>query len=368
MEKPPRPVVRPGFAIAAALTLLLTAGWLGYSRISDDADILLADLLPGDMALPAWWPVWPLDVDDKTENPIAGAPGSLIVPTGVSSGAGTDIDSDKPPTDVPGERVSEGDVDARDGAAATGDTAATEDAAAKDAAASDALPRIDQARFEPGAVAETIDRLSMPEPDALRLLLQRWDLKPDELPSSDPCGAVVALGLQCERGQGGLDAVGRSDRPALLQVKGADGPPRFVVLGALDESFGTLDLSSGSELAPIEGLKSILTGDYILLWRLPPDRSVLINTGSVGETVVWLRRLLAEVPASGLPASDSGYYDTDLAAAVRAFQASRGLVVDGIVGPQTLIQLENAVDRAGIPRLNRSSDMSEPARTESAES
>jgi general secretion pathway protein A len=370
MEKPPRPVVRPGFAIAAALTLLLTAGWLGYSRISDDADILLADLLPGDMALPAWWPVGPGDFNDKTENPITGTPGSLIVPTGVSAGAGTDvdIDSDKPPTDASGERVSEGDVDAQDGGAATGDTASTEDAAAKDAAASDALPRIDQARFEPGAVAETIDRLSMPEPDALRFLLQRWDLKPDELPSSDPCGAVVAMGLQCERGRGGLDAVGRSDRPALLQVKSADGPPRFVVLGALDESFATLDLSSGSELVPIDGLESILTGDYILLWRLPPDGSALINAGTVGETVVWLRRLLAEVPASGLPASDSGYYDNDLAAAVRAFQASRGLAVDGIVGPQTLIQLENAVDRAGIPRLNRSSDMSEQASTESAES
>jgi general secretion pathway protein A len=367
MEKPPRPVVRPGFAIAAALTLLLTAGWLGYSRISDDADILLADLLPGEMALPAWWPVWPLDFNEKSEHPIAGAHGSLIVPTGVSSGADTEgeIDSDKPPPDASGERVSEGDVD---GAAATGETASTEDAAAKDAAASDALPRIDQARFEPGAVAETIDRLSMPEPDALRLLLQRWDIKADDLPSSDPCGAVVALGLQCERGQGGLDAVGRSDRPALLRVESADGPPRFVVLGALDESFGTLDLSTGSELAPIEGLRSILTGDYILLWRLPPDGSALINAGTVGETVLWLRRLLAQVPASGLPASDSGYYDTDLAAAVRAFQASRGLAVDGIVGPQTLIQLENAVDRAGTLRLNRSSDMSEPVRTESAES
>jgi general secretion pathway protein A len=67
--------------------------------------------------------------------------------------------------------------------------------------------------------------------------------------------------------------------------------------------------------------------------------------------VRWLRRLLAQVP--GIDSADNGsaQFDAALGAAVRRFQVSRGLSPDGIAGPRTLVQLNNALTTPGIPHL-----------------
>ena len=334
----PRPAVRPGFAVAAASMLLLIAGWLGYASVSDDAARLLVELLPGHRA------ALPVDtVSEATPSAPAAdeepAPAVAAVPDDLVK-ASSDADTHVAPTEPPQ------------------DPAVVEPAPP---------PRIALARFEPDATAETLARLSMDESDALRLLLRRWGVETENLPPEDPCAGVAALGLRCEREAGKLSNVRFFDRPALLRVAGPGVEPRFLVLGALDESFGTLDLPGGSELIPVAGLESIWTGDYILVWQPPPIGSPMIGPGSSGESVLWLRRLMAEIPASGLPASESSYYDRGLTRAVRAFQVSRGLDPDGIAGPRTLIQLHNAVDLPGVPRLMPPTDASETPGTEPAD-
>lgn len=351
IDNPPRPAVRPGFAAAAAFVLAMIAGWLGYAWVSDDAAALLVDLLPGGHTLSAGGPL-----SETTPRP-----------DGAGEGSGQDAGTQTP--DSP--------LVASDGAAVTtlpesvGDAAsgelAPEDDAPLDGSAADALPRIDPSRFEPDALAETLARIAMPESDALRLLLLRWGVEVESLPAGDPCARVASFGLRCERGQGDLDELRLFDRPALLRVRDAGGARRFLLLSSLDGSMGTLALPGGDELAPLDGLEAVWSGDYILVWQPPPTGSTLIGPGASGESVRWLRDLLAKVPASGLPASDSSYYDAELTRSVRAFQASRGLVADGIAGPRTLIQLHNAVDLPGVPRLVRTSDLSESASTEPTE-
>jgi general secretion pathway protein A len=342
----PRPAVRPGFAAAAAFVLAMIAGWLGYAWVSEDAARLLADLLPGDRGVPTAGPrpeptPSPVEAGDETgQDSVPATSDSLLVA------------SDGPADATPPE--------------SSGELTPGEDAPV-DGAATDALPLVASARFEPDALAETVARLSMPESDALRLLLLRWGVEVDDLPAKDPCGRVATFGLRCARGQGNLDDLRLFDRPALLQVRDAGGARRFLVLSAIDESFATLALPSGNELAPLEGIASIASGNFILVWQPPPTGSTLIGPGNSGESVRWLRQLLAKVPSSGLPAGDSSDYDAALTRAVRAFQASRGLAADGIAGPRTLIQLHNAVDLPGVPRLVRASDASEPASTEPTE-
>lgn len=337
----PRPAVRPGFAVAAALTLMLIAGWLGYASVSDEAARLLAQLLPLERAaLPADTASEPTPSEPPAEE--APEPAVASVP------------------DAPIEAASETDTP-------TAPPEAPQEPEPAEAVTPAALPRIALARFEPDVAAETLGHLSMPEPEALRLLLRRWGVETENLPAEDPCAEVAALGLRCEREAGKLSNVRFFDRPALLRVAGAGGEPRFLVLGALDESFGTLDLASGSELIPVAGLESIWTGDYTLVWQPPPLGPPLIGPASSGEAVLWLRRLIAEIPELGLPESDSSYYDRGLTRAVRAFQVSRGLDPDGIAGPRTLIQLHNAVDLPGVPRLMPPLDAAETQSTEPAQ-
>jgi general secretion pathway protein A len=351
IENPPRPAVRTGFAAAAAFVLAMIAGWLGYAWVSDDAAALLADLLPGERTLSVAAPrpetsPGPESADEGPEEDAGPeSPDSLLVASDGAADA------------APPEAV---------GVAASDDVTPGEDAPL-DGAPIDTLPQIDPARFEPDALAETLARIAMPESDAMRLLLLRWGVEVESLPAGDPCVRVASFGLRCESGRGNLDDLRLFDRPALLRVRDAGGARRFLVLSSLDGPMGTLALPGGNELAPLDGLESVWTGDYILVWQPPPTGSELIGPGTSGESVRWLRDLLAKVPASGLPASDSNYYDTELTRSVRAFQASRGLVTDGIAGPRTLIQLHNAVDLPGVPRLVRTSDVSESVSTEPTE-
>jgi general secretion pathway protein A len=91
-------------------------------------------------------------------------------------------------------------------------------------------------------------------------------------------------------------------------------------------------------------LQSVWNGGYAALWLGPAALGTPMAPGSRGPAVDWLRARLS------LPAGDDASYDAATAEAVRDFQRARGLPVDGVAGPETLIAL--AGDEAG-PRLKR---------------
>jgi len=97
----------------------------------------------------------------------------------------------------------------------------------------------------------------------------------------------------------------------------------------------------------------------------------LFRLGDEGGAVVSIRSLLrttGDLPASALPsepvpdtvlATQDGaanlhadVFDEDVAQAVRAFQQRRGLIADGIVGPQTYIALDGARWKLGARLLS----------------
>jgi general secretion pathway protein A len=217
--------------------------------------------------------------------------------------------------------------------------------------AGEALPQVSLASLAPDVARENLGRLAMPEETALRVLLRRWGVVIQDLGGGDPCTRVAALGLRCERERGALSNVRYFDRPVLLRVSDHGGEPRYAALGSLDLDFATLDLETGAQLVPVAGLESVWTGDYTVLWRPPPTGAPLIGPGASTDSIQWLRRLIAQVPDSGLAYVDSGHFDWTLTGALRQFQRSRGLAADGIAGPRTLIQLHNAVGTPGVPRL-----------------
>jgi general secretion pathway protein A len=120
----------------------------------------------------------------------------------------------------------------------------------------------------------------------------------------------------------------------------------------MDAEAVTLAHPEGNARVTRAELNALLSGHYTLVWQPPPMGVASIGAGSSGEAVRWLRKLLSQVPGTGITDTESGVFDAAVGAALRRFQVKYGLNPDGIAGPKTLVQLNNAVGMPGIPKLS----------------
>jgi general secretion pathway protein A len=76
-----------------------------------------------------------------------------------------------------------------------------------------------------------------------------------------------------------------------------------------------------------------------------------MNAGSSGPDVGWLREQLGRAQGVDMSAANPMYFDASLRQQVMDFQRSNGLAVDGVVGKNTIIQLNSRSGGPGIPKL-----------------
>jgi general secretion pathway protein A len=79
-----------------------------------------------------------------------------------------------------------------------------------------------------------------------------------------------------------------------------------------------------------------------LFWKPPDFYTTAINPGDSGPAITWLARSLADL---GLytPNGSELRLDGQLLGALKRYQLAAGLIPDGMLGPQTLIHLLNAL-------------------------
>ncbi|MGQ9647745.1 MAG: AAA family ATPase [Thermodesulfobacteriota bacterium] len=194
---------------------------------------------------------------------------------------------------------------------------------------------------------------------AFNALAGLWKVPPvpevDRLtPSNQMERAALDRKLRLYRFSGNLGALLRIDYPAALELNmpGLPGKRFISILGMENDQF-LVDppIASRRSLSPIE-IERLWSGQGFLLWRDPLnllDNGSPILPGAKGAHVRQLQALLKEAGIFGQPLS--GVYDRDTLSAVRAFQSSRGIEQDGIVGGQTLMVLYRSIDRFKVPKL-----------------
>ncbi len=163
---------------------------------------------------------------------------------------------------------------------------------------------------------------------------------------NDPCGAAQLQGLQCYRTpRMTLNGARQMDRPAVLRLKMASGSG-WAVLEGFDQDKVVLSAGPKRWALGATELQSIWRGEYLSIWRLPPNLNRRVNNGMDPSTAPWLDEKLTELQSAGQLDSKA----RTLAQRVAAFQRSKGLEVDGRATPTTLI-LINRASGVDEPRL-----------------
>jgi general secretion pathway protein A len=190
---------------------------------------------------------------------------------------------------------------------------------------------------------------------AWRDLAPLWQLP---LPTdAAPCEAAAAQQLQCYRtNRLTLPQLRQLGRPGILSLQMPPGAtPVHAVLVGLGTQTAQLRVAGQSRSVPLAALGRVWQGDFATYWRAPPGYSPMARGGSSGAAFTELAQRLDQLdgiaPDARPTASSPQVLDEPLKARVRSFQRAAGLPVDGLPGPLTLMQIEQAVG-ATAPRLN----------------
>jgi general secretion pathway protein A len=160
------------------------------------------------------------------------------------------------------------------------------------------------------------------------------------------------LGLRWRTARGGLDELIKLNRPAVLTLRDRRGREFYATLTELDDATAIMAVGSSTQSIAQRVLVKQWSGDYTMLWRLPPFAQETIWPGEQGPAVLWLRSQLAAAQGAPAVAAEDPLFDEALVDRVKQFQRAHGLIPDGAIGVQALIHLSCMTDRAA-PNLSR---------------
>jgi general secretion pathway protein A len=171
---------------------------------------------------------------------------------------------------------------------------------------------------------------------AFASVYSRWALDYQGTPGRPACEPGRSAGLKCLSKAGSWNRLRRFDLPVILELVTPAGERHRVALVALGEESATLALGGREFTFPLSEVDRLWDGQFILLWKAPPIGSRLLSPGMRGTGVEWLRTRLDTLEGKGSRDPRHDVYDEELKQRVLAFQRSRSLDPDGLVGEETL--------------------------------
>lgn len=183
-------------------------------------------------------------------------------------------------------------------------------------------------------------------------LFALWSVVLPESVTPDFCDFARQYGLLCLEERGSWNTLRQFDRPAILTLVAADGERVAVLLQHLDDSVA--EIIVGNELYRLtpDQVKQNWYGEFTLLLQGPPGGRLFLRAGDRDPVVSWIRDQLEIAQGINLQAADPLNFDYALQREVLAFQRDHGLSADGVVGKYTMIHLNTASGREGVPRLS----------------
>ncbi len=190
---------------------------------------------------------------------------------------------------------------------------------------------------------------------AFATLFAYWQrVYPQDDEDLSACERAEQVGLSCIYGRGDWLNLMNYNRPAVIELLLDDNRRYQVVVAGLDDQHVTLDLASRRLSFSRQEIEPLWTGSYIVLWRPPALGVEPLTMGMQGRDVAWLVSRLDRI--DGVLSDydpERVRFDQTVKQRVMDFQQSKGLIADGIVGRQTIIQLCTSITDTTTPVLIR---------------
>lgn len=177
---------------------------------------------------------------------------------------------------------------------------------------------------------------------AFQSLFKEWNIS-YQFEDGDECLFAESKGLGCLIGKGSLNNIIALNRPAVLKLHDDSGREFYTTLFSIEDNQAVLIIDDKYVAVDIKELGQYWSGDYIILWKKPLDFKTSLRPGEKGKLVKWLTEMLSIITKEKIEQNDNTVYDEKLIREVKKFQISKGLIPDGIVGPQTIIHINNMV-------------------------
>lgn len=164
-----------------------------------------------------------------------------------------------------------------------------------------------------------------------------------------PCAFARDNGLKCLEKNGSFESIRNLNRPAILTLYDNKGLPFYALLSRLNGHRALFIVSEKKIELKVDVLENRWFGEYFLLWKAPAIFPGLLYPGQPSVMVDWLASALEQhglYQAKGTEKKLEG----SLLGALKRFQFISNLTPDGVLGVQTIIQLNRGIDTPG-PRL-----------------
>jgi general secretion pathway protein A len=188
---------------------------------------------------------------------------------------------------------------------------------------------------------------------AFRSLYAQWGVHPDGSMPTPECAPEESQGLRCLARTGTWAKLRRIDLPAIIELASPSWKRRYATVIGIADHTATVEFGGQRYTFPLGELDRYWEGSFIVLWRRPALRSLILEPGTRSKDVEWVRQRLSDLDGTPVAAKDGDVFDDELRARVISFQRSRSLEPDGIVGEETLAHLSLTPRDPTVPRLSR---------------
>ncbi|SEA62823.1 general secretion pathway protein A [Desulfuromusa kysingii] len=184
--------------------------------------------------------------------------------------------------------------------------------------------------------------------NAFKDLAALWLLDYSDV-QNEACNFAASNGLRCLKKSGSLESLQNLNRPAILTLYDNDGLPFYTLLATADGDEALFILAGQQIALQTDVLENRWFGEYFLLWQPPAGYSGLLYPGQSSPLINWLASSLAQ---QGLyqPTGTEEKLEGALLGALKRYQFTSDLVPDGVLGAQTIIQINRSNNIPG-PRL-----------------